>query len=80
MHSDTTTLPNDSRLRHKAQKLGYELRRARGRLHINNLGGYQIIDPYYNFVVDGADFDLSAEYVEEWLKDCEPGFLARWPV
>lgn len=77
MNTDTVSSATDSRLRRKARKLGYELRRARGGLHTNNLGGYQIVDPFYNLVVDGVNYDLAADYVEEWLKDAEPGMLVQ---
>lgn len=77
MQSDTVSSATDSRLRSLARRKGYRLCRARGQLHSNNLGGYQIVDPFYNLVVDGANYDLAADYVEEWLKDAEPGMLVQ---
>jgi len=30
-----------------------------------------IFDPFNNWVVDGASFELAANYVAEWLADAE---------
>jgi hypothetical protein len=62
----------ENRLRRKAARLGLALRKSRARrLHLNNLGGYRIIDPYHNFIVAGERFDLSLEEVEAFLDDYE---------
>jgi len=33
---------------------------------VDNLGGFMLLDPWTNFVVDGATFDLTANYVIEY--------------
>jgi hypothetical protein len=33
---------------------------------VDNLGGFMLLDPWTNFVVDGARFDLTANYVIEY--------------
>jgi hypothetical protein len=62
----------ENRLRRKAARLGLALRKSRARrLHLNDRGGYRIVDPYHNFIVAGERFDLSLEEVEAFLDDYE---------
>ena len=56
---------SDSKVRKTAKKAEVRLRKARGFEHINNFGGYQILDSNNN-VVAGNDFDLSARDVLEY--------------
>jgi hypothetical protein len=35
----------------------------------DNYGGFMLVDPYSNVVVDGGRYDLSAEYVIDY---CQP--------
>jgi hypothetical protein len=51
----------DSRARRAARA-----RKSRWRAGtVDNLGGFMLIDPYINAVVDGSRFDMSAEEVLE---------------
>lgn len=62
----------ENRLRRQAQRLGYGIIKSRARqLHLNNRGLYQIIDIGRNFVIAGADYDLSLDDVAEWLDHFE---------
>lgn len=69
MHTEEISSALDARLRRWARRLGYSLKRSRRALGPANLGGYMIIDPDNNWVVDGSAFDLGADYVEAWLAD-----------
>ena len=52
---------SDSRVRSAAKRVGLMARKSRWRRDsIDNFGDYQLIDPRYNCVVDGARFDLTA--------------------
>jgi hypothetical protein len=54
----------EARARRAARRVGLVARKSRWRLHsIDNFGGFTIIDPSRNIVVDGARYDLSAEDV-----------------
>ncbi len=49
----------DAMLRRKAKASGLELRRSRWRLDtIDNFGGYMLVDPWTNCLVDGERFNL----------------------
>jgi hypothetical protein len=60
----------DSRARRAAKRAGLFAMKARGLRSVDNHGGYALIDPYYNCVVRGSRFDLSAEEV---IDICEEG-------
>ena len=57
----------DAQARRWARKADYRAVKARGTQHINNRGGYQLVDDYNN-VVAGVNFELSATEVVEFCK------------
>jgi hypothetical protein len=57
----------DAQARRWARKADYRAVKARGKQHINNRGGYQLVDDCNN-VVAGVNFDLSATEVVEFCK------------
>jgi hypothetical protein len=62
----------ENRLRRWAKRLGMMLRRSRvRRIHIDNLGGYMLVDISRNFVVDGSRFELELDDVEASLTRLE---------
>ena len=54
----------DATARYWARRAGWRACKARGQQHINNRGGYMIVDDH-NCVVNGQNFDLSADDVVE---------------
>jgi hypothetical protein len=57
----------DAQARRWARKADYRAVKARGKQHINNRGGYQLVDDCNN-VVAGVNFDLTATEVVEFCK------------
>jgi hypothetical protein len=56
----------ESRARRAAKKVGLLARKTRWRKDsMDNLGGFQLVDPYFNRAVDGIRFDLTAKEVIE---------------
>jgi hypothetical protein len=55
----------DATARYWARRAGWRCAKARGRQHINNKGGYMIVDGWTNNVVYGVNFDLSSTDVVE---------------
>jgi len=54
----------EARARRAAKKVGLVARKSRWRRNsIDNFGGFMLVDPFLNCVVDGYRYDLSAEYV-----------------
>ena len=54
----------DARARRAARSAGLVARKSRCRANsIDNYGGFMLVDPYHNVIVDGSRYDLSAEYV-----------------
>lgn len=64
---ETKTL--EKRLRRQATTKGLALRKSRDGQSIDNQGGYMIVDPYRNAVVDGDRFNLSLTDVEAYLSN-----------
>jgi len=59
-------------LRRYAKRLDYRLKKSVAKkIHLNNLGGYMIIDPELNCVVRGADFELELDDVANYLEVTE---------
>ena len=58
----------ERRLRRALYEAGYLLRKGRGKINIDNLGGYMIIDYSINAVVRGSRFDLELDDVEDFAK------------
>jgi hypothetical protein len=62
----------EQRARRAARREGLIARKSRWRASsIDNLGGYQIVDPITNFPVSGSKFELSAEDVIAYCSDEE---------
>lgn len=59
----------ESSLRKKLDRRGHKLHKSRAAISADNFGGYQIIEMYAGYVVDGTRFELSLDDVEEWLSD-----------
>ena len=58
----------ESRARRRLARDGEVLRKSRVRNpHLHDQGGYMIVDANANYVVAGADFDLSLEDVESYV-------------
>lgn len=58
----------EARLRRALRRDGYRLEksRLRGEPHIDNLGGYRIIDTSTNWSVTCVRFSLTLEAAEQW--------------
>jgi hypothetical protein len=64
--SDCTEQALEARARRAAKRIGLMAQKSRWRRDsIDNLGGFRLVDPYYNAVVNGERFDLSAAEVLE---------------
>jgi hypothetical protein len=60
----------ESKARRAARRIGLQACKSRWRRDsVDNLGGFQLIDPNYNAIVAGERFDLSAEDVIEYCSD-----------
>lgn len=60
-------------LRRRAKAAGYALVKSRARIqHMNDQGGFRIIDPDLNAVVAGERFDFDLSDVEDWLAALPP--------
>jgi hypothetical protein len=62
----------DSMARRAAKKVELRITTSRQRQHINNSGGYQLLDEN-NIVVGGVDFDLTTERVVEFVHEWQNG-------
>jgi hypothetical protein len=66
----------EQKARRVAKRAGFVAKKSRWRAHsVDNLGGFQIVDSYFNSVQEGVRFDLTAEEV---INYCEghKGMLA----
>ena len=62
----------EHRARRAARRVGLLARKSRWRSDtVDNLGGFMLVDPMTNLVVNGSRFDLSAEYVIDYCSDTE---------
>lgn len=50
----------------RTQGLEFRKSRLRGPIHLDNHGGYMIVDGYLNAINAGPRFDLDLDEVEEW--------------
>lgn len=67
----------ENRLRRKAARLGMIIRKSRVRYpHLDNLGGYALIDARRNYVIAGVRWDLGLDEVEGILDEKERELLA----
>lgn len=58
----------ENKLRRALMREGFLLKKARGSLSIDNLGGYQIVNGLNNTIEAGERFDLSLVDVATWLE------------
>lgn len=61
-------MANERQIRRALNEAGYALRKSRGAINADNMGGYMIVDVAGNYVVAGAKYDLTLDDVAEWLK------------
>ena len=62
----------ENRLRRKADRLGLRLLKSRAReWRHDNQGGYMIISIDNQVPIEGWNYDLDIEYVEQYLDDYE---------
>jgi hypothetical protein len=59
----------EARARRAAKRRGLAATKSRGRLHFNNHGRFQLVDPYFNTVVAGVDYDMTADQVIDFCSD-----------
>jgi hypothetical protein len=78
--SDTSNKAQETRVRHKAQRLGYAVKKSRTRqIRPNDYGEYALFDvadadgPY---PVMGWDYDASLADIEAWLDEANAGVAA----
>lgn len=57
----------ERRLRKKASRIGYQLKKSRASISLGNFGDFMLVDAYTNCVILGSRFDLTLDGVEEWL-------------
>jgi hypothetical protein len=55
----------EARARRAAKRLGLAIQKSRESYHLNNQGRFRVFNPSTNQVVDGVDFERSAEEVIE---------------
>ena len=62
----------ENRLRRKADRLGLRLLKSRAQLwRHDNQGGYMIISIDQRIPIEGWNYDLDIDYVEQFLDDYE---------
>ncbi len=65
--NEVVSQAREARARRALAKDGYTLAKDRAKTwSINHQGGYRIINPSYNVIVAGENFDLELEDVEAW--------------
>jgi hypothetical protein len=71
MQESVSDARRESRLRPRAQRQGYQVRKSRVRnTHGNDLGGYRIVETQFNTIECGERFDLDLDEVERFLTAC----------
>ena len=62
----------ENKLRRQAKRLGLAVKKSRVReIHLNDHGGYQIVDLYRNRLVQGQRFELELDDVAAYLAETE---------
>jgi hypothetical protein len=61
------THAKESGIRKLAARHGYAVKKSRQGIHLNNRGGYMLVDGDRNMVVSGERFDLSLDEIEAFL-------------
>lgn len=56
-----------AKARRVARRHGCRITKSRQRFHINNLGGFQVVDRYRNEVIAGSNYDCTPEEIIESL-------------
>jgi hypothetical protein len=70
MNEQITESAMDARARRAAKKLNLVAKKSTWRKEsIDNRGGFQIIDPYFNRVEAGVRFDMSAQEVIDFCSE-----------
>jgi hypothetical protein len=60
----------EARARRAAKRIGLYAKKSRWRSgSIDNFGGFMLVDPYINCVVNGERFNMSAEDVIKFCKE-----------
>jgi hypothetical protein len=77
--STITDPPREARLRRRAARQGFVLRKSRGRMrHMNDIGGYRVVDANRTtLIVAGERFDMSLADVEQFLSQVAVGTACR---
>lgn len=61
----------ERRLRRAFHKLGYSLHKSRKPIGLGNLGGYMVVNDYYNCVaVNSGNYNYTLEDLAELLSEC----------
>lgn len=60
---------NESRVRSKARRHGYAMRKSRRMPSLDNWGEYMLVDFNANFIVLGSRYDASLADIEAYLAD-----------
>ncbi len=70
MTEQTDSGRRESAARRSLRRQGYQLRKSRACTpHLDNLGGYMILDPHINGNLAGSRFELTLEDVERWAAE-----------
>jgi hypothetical protein len=60
----------EQKARRVAKRAGFVAKKSRWRAHsVDNLGGFRIVDPYFNSVQEGVRFDMTAEDVIDYCQN-----------
>lgn len=54
-------------MRHLAARHGMKISKSRQQEHLNNKGGYRLIDVRTNTIENGVDFELTLSEIYNWL-------------
>lgn len=69
-YSMSTEKNLEQKLRRALTKEGYQLRKSRARnWSSDNQQGYMIVNPYYNVIVAGSQYDLSLQDVLAFVNE-----------
>ena len=62
----------ENRLRRQAKRLGLEITKSRAReIHVDDYGGYRIVELYRKALVHGQRFELDLDDVDAYLAEAE---------
>jgi hypothetical protein len=64
----------EARARRRTRRAGFVARKSRWRRGtVDNRGGFQVIEPYSNWIVAGERFDMTPEDLIAWCEERERG-------